>query len=83
MAKCSKSCVPYSNGLKFLIVSHHFAKFCGYTLCSSSDTAAKIMYLTLQDHVIRKSGDFKEGNSLLYISALPELAAIDVVLKDM
>ena len=41
------------------------------------------MYLTLQDHVIRKSGDFKEGNSLLYISALPELAAIDVVLKDM
>ena len=41
------------NGLKLLIVSHHFAKLCGHRRCRSSDTAAKIVYMTLQDHVIK------------------------------
>ena len=52
------------NGLKFLIVSHHFAKFSDH----SSDTTINIFYVTLQDHVIKGSGDFICS---LYISTLP------------
>ena len=63
------------NGLKSLIVSHHFAKSCGHTPCGSSDTAAKIVYMTLQNHVIKGYGDFMEGKSSLYVSALPKLIA--------
>ena len=51
------------NGLKFLIVSPHFATFCGHRPCSS-DTAAIIVYITLQDYVIKGSGDFMNGNYL-------------------
>ena len=47
------------------------------------DTAAKIVYMTLQDHMTKGSGDFMEGNSSLYIAALPKLIAIDTVLIDM
>ena len=64
------------NGLKFLTVSYHFAKFCDH------DKAAKIVYMTLQDHVIKRSGDFMEGNSSLYIPSLPKLIVIDTVLMD-
>ena len=46
------------NGLRFLIVSHHFAKFCGHRICGSSDTAAKIVCINLQDHLIKGSGGF-------------------------
>ena len=60
-----------------------FAKFCDHSPCGSSDTAAKIVYVTLQDHVIKGSGDFMEGNASLYIPTLPKLIAIDVVLMDM
>ena len=54
--------------LKFLIVSHHYVKFSGYRPCGSSDTAAKIFYVTLQDHVI-------EGSELLI--AYPHPAKFD------
>ena len=70
--------------LKFLTVSHHhLAKFSSHKPCSSSDTAAKIFYVTLQDHVIKESGNFVEGNSSLYIPTLPTLIAIDIVLMDI
>ena len=71
------------NGLKFLIVSHHFAKFNGHRSFGSSDTAAKILYLTLQDHVIKVSGDFIEGNFSLHIPTPPKLIAINIVLMDI
>ena len=48
--------------------------------CGSSDTAAKIFYVTLQDYVIKGSGDFMEGNSSLHIPILPKLIVIDIVL---
>ena len=63
------------NGLKFLIVSHHFAKFSGHKSCGSNDTAAKISYMTLQDRVIKDSGDFTEGISSMHILTLPKLIA--------
>ena len=72
--------VAWLNGLKFLIVSHHFPKFCGHRLCGSSNTAPKIVYISLQDHVIKGSGDFMEGNPSLYTPTLPKLIAIDIML---
>ena len=39
--------------------------------------------MTLQDHVIKGSGDFMEGKSSLYIPTLPKLIVIDIELMDM
>ena len=55
------------HGLTFLIVIHRFPKFSGHSHCGSSDTGAKIFYVVLQNHVIKGSGDFMEGNSSVYI----------------
>ena len=70
-------------GLNFLIASYHFATFSGHRPCGSSDTAARRVYVTLKDHVIKVSGDFMEGNSSLYIPTLPKVIAIDIVLMDI
>ena len=70
-------------GLKFLVVSHHLANFSGHKPIGSSDTAAKILYVTLQDHVIKESGDSMEGNSLLYIPTLPNSIVIDIASMDI
>ena len=50
--------------------------------CGWSDTAAKIVYVTLQDYEFKRSSDFMKGNSLLYIPNLPKLIAIDIVLMN-
>ena len=76
MTTRSKGCV-----MKCLIVSHHFVKFSDHGPCGRA--AAKISYVTLQDYLIRLSGDFIEGNSGLYIPTLPKLIAIDIVLMDI
>ena len=69
------------NESKFLIVIHRLAKFSIHRPSVSSGTAAKILILvTFQDHMIKGSGDFMEGNSTLYIPFLPKLIAIDIVL---
>ena len=71
------------NELKFLIVSHHFVKFSGHRPCGSGGKAAKIVSVDLQGHVIKRSGDFIEGKSSLYIPTLPKLIAIDILLIDI
>ena len=71
------------NRLKFLLASHIFTMLSGHRPCGISDTAAKIIYVTLQDHVIKGSGDFMEGNSFLYIPTQSKLMAIDIVLTDI
>ena len=38
--------------------------------------------MILQDHVIKGSGNFMEGNSSLYIPNMPKLIAKDIVLMD-
>ena len=65
------------------MVSHHFAKFSGRKPCGSSDTATKIFYVTLQDHVIKVSVVFMKSNSWLHIPTLSILTAIDIVLIDI
>ena len=49
----------------------------------SCGIAAKIVYVTLQDHVIKGSGDFIKRNSALHIPTLPNLIAIDIVLMNI
>ena len=49
----------------------------------SRDTAAKIVYVTLQDIENKGSADFMEENSSLYIPNLPKLITIDIVLMDI
>ena len=61
--------------MKFRIVIHHFA--------NSSDAETKIVYMTLQDHVVKGSDEFMEGNSSLYIPNLPKWIAIDIALIDI
>ena len=39
--------------------------------------------MTLQDHRIKGTGDFMEGNFPFYIPTLPRLIAIDIVLMDI
>ena len=39
-----------------LMGHQRLATFCGHRLCGSSDTVAKTVYMTLQDHVIEESG---------------------------
>ena len=51
----------------FLIVNYHFPKYSSHKSCVSSDTEAKIFYVTLQNHVIKGSGDFMEGDFMLFI----------------
>ena len=57
--------------------------FCGHRPCGSSGAAAKIVCMTLQDHVINGSGDFMEEVSSLHIPTQPKLIAIDIVLIDI
>ena len=71
------------DGLKFLTVSHYYAKFYGPRPRGNSDTATKIIYVTLQDHLIKGYADFVEGNSSLYIPTLPKLIIIDIVFMDI
>ena len=72
MTMCLKGCLSY-----------HFAKFYDHIPCGSSDTAPKILCMTLQDHVVTGYGDFMKVNSSLYIPTPPKLIATDIVLKDM
>ena len=75
--------IVWLNGLSFLIVGHHFAKFNGPRPFGSRDTAAKIIYMTLQDYVMKGSGAFMEGKSSLCIPTLSKLISIDIVLMDI
>ena len=64
-------------------ISHHFATFSSHEPCGSSNAAAKIVYRTLEDLMIKGSGDFMEGKLSLYIPTLPILITIDIVLMDI
>ena len=75
--------VLWLNGFNFLIASHLFVKYSCHRPGGSSDTAAKIVYMILQEHMIKGTGDFMEESSLLYTPSLPRLIPIDVDLMDI
>ena len=51
------------NGLKSFKVSHYLAKFIGQRPWVSSDTAAKMFFVTLQDPLIKRSDFLRKGTS--------------------
>ena len=55
----------------------------GHRPCGNCDTAAKIVYVNFEDHVIKGSDGFIEGNSSLHIPNLLKLTAIEIVLMDI
>ena len=59
-----------------LIVCNHPANFGGCGHCGSGDITYLICYVTLQDHEIKRSCDFLEISSSLYVTTLPSLEAI-------
>ena len=85
MSEKSKSLDPRDQkviwfcGKKLLIISNHLPGLVPIDT-GSSDTEAKIFYVTFHDHVIKGSGEFMEGNSTLYILTFPILIAIDIML---
>ena len=52
--------------------------FSGYRPCGNSDTAAKMFYVTLQDHMMEEPGDFTQENSSLYILTMLKLITINI-----
>ena len=60
-----RSHVVLLTGLKYLIVIPHLAKFGGHRPCGSSDTAARIFYVTSEDHVISY---FDNGYVIILVS---------------
>ena len=66
---CSRGFVTEGIEVSYTL-SHHFAKFTGHRPCVSSDIAAKILYLTLQDHGIKGSGDLLKDNSCIVSSKI-------------
>ena len=39
--------------------------------------------MTLQDHALKESGEFMERNSVSFITTLPKLIDVDIVLMDI
>lgn len=66
------------DALKVLIVNYHFLKLSGDRPCRSSNAAAKTVYVTLQEHVIKGSVDLMEQNSSMYILTQVKLISIDM-----
>ena len=66
-----------------LIVGQHIAKFNSHRPCNSRDIMYLICHVTLQDHVIKGSCDFMEGSSSLYVTTLPCLVAVIIVVVEV
>ena len=49
----------------------------------SNDTAAKVFFMTLNDQMIKQSGEFVEGNSFMYIPTGTKFIERDIVLIDI
>ena len=80
--------IVWLNRLKFLIVSHHLAKFCGHRACGSSDTTNEdiivlVCHVISQDHVIKGWFDFISRSPSRKVTILPSLVAISNVVMEM
>ena len=69
-------------GLPLILCNHH-AKFHGRSYCGSRDVMYLICHVALQDHVIKGSFDFMEGNFSLYVTALPSLVSTSIVVMEI
>ena len=66
---------------RFLMVSHHLAMFGGHWSSASGDIKYLKYHVTLQNHVIEGLSNVMSGNSSWYITTLPILVAIDIVVE--
>ena len=69
--------------MEAFLVTHYLAKFNDHMLCHSKDITYLICHVTLQDHEIKESSDFIEGSSSLYVTILPSLVAVVILIVDI
>ena len=60
-------------------MTHHLTEFHGHRPCGSSDTMYLICNVTLQDQLIKESCDFVKGSSSLFVTILPSLMVMVIV----
>ena len=61
------------------MVSHHLAMFCDHWSSASGNIKYLIFHVTSQNHLIEGSCKFMKETSLLYVTAMPSLVAIGIV----
>ena len=65
------------------MVSYHSTKFGGTRPCSVGDITSLICHVTSQNHVIKGSCDLMCGDSSFYITFLPSLAVISLLVVEI
>ena len=69
--------------VKLITVSQHLAMFGGHWSSASRDIKYLICHMNLQNHVIEGSSNFMSGSSSWYISILPSVVALRIVVVEM
>ena len=65
------------------MVSHYLAMFCDHWFSASGNIRYLIFHVTSQNHLIERSSKFMNKTSLLYVTIMPSLVAIDIVVKEI
>ena len=65
------------------MVSHHLAMFGDHWSSTSGNIKYIIFDVTSQNHLIEGSYKFMDKISLLYVTTMPSLAAIDIVVMEI
>ena len=70
-------------GWELLAVHHHLDTFGDHKHCGSGDGMLLISHVTSQNHVIERSCISMSGGSSFYVTTLPSLLAIGVVVVEI
>ena len=73
----------YMNGWKFVTVNHHLAMFGGVWSSAHGDIKYLIFHVIPQNQVIEGSSNFMRGSFLCYVTTLPSLVAIGMILVEI
>ena len=65
------------------MVSHHLATFGDHWSSTSGNIKYIIFHVTSQNHLIEGSYKFMDKISLLYVTTMPSLATIDIVVMEI
>ena len=64
-------------------MSHHLAMFDGHWSSESGDLKYLTCHVILQNHVIEGSSNFVSGSFLWYITVLPSLVAMGIIVVEI
>ena len=64
-------------------MSHHLAMFGEHCSNASGNIKYLTFHVTLQNHVIEGSTNFMSGSSSWYITTLPSLVVIGIVVREI